>query len=143
SIISQPAFVNTNNDSSLRDNTSLQYYISTYDGFGETVPVALNNLPGDPNATQKQVEFSFEMNEAANGYFIYREENNNTIYKMGPFPLPDGNIVNFTDKGHFGSQVSSLPTQDTTKASAYRPTTTDLPDRVEFTYKFYGKNEEF
>jgi len=140
---SQPAYQLAGRTTSLPNNTTFDYYLSTYDGSGETSPIQLTQLPADPIASSKKVEFSFVVPYGATGYNVYRVHNGNNIYKLGPFPAASKETVTFSDSGITGSTLSSLPNKNTTDKSGFEPEYDDLPEAVSFKYKFYGDGKEF
>ncbi|GIU70412.1 MAG: hypothetical protein KatS3mg002_1648 [Candidatus Woesearchaeota archaeon] len=137
-IKNQPSFVNAGQQTSFLNNTNYKYYVSSYDGYGETTAIETNQISSS-DTTNKKVTFSFFLPYRAKGYFIYKEFNGK-IYKSGPFYGEAEKENIYEDLGFLGREVNSLPTENTTIFSSYKQFG-EIPIKLEFTYSFNGEPE--
>jgi hypothetical protein len=135
-ITSQPIFVDAGEQTFFENNTVYKYYVSCYDGYGETEVVSTNSI-SNSDTTNKKVSFSFILPYRAKGYYIYKEFGGK-IYKSGPFYGEAEKNNTYEDTGNFGKQVTSLPTENTTIFSSYKEIS-EIPIKLEFTYSFNGE----
>jgi hypothetical protein len=139
-INSQPQFVASAEGTRFDPASSYTYYIAVYDGTGETVPLKLDTLAPDPNATTSKVEFTFELPYNSRGYTIYRKDDTQ-IYQIGPVLANAETQITFTDTANKGVIVTKIPTADTTTKSAFKPNINSRPVSVIFSYYFDGDGD--
>jgi len=117
------------------DNVDYQYYVSAYDGDGETIPEALQSIFTTTNAADDKATFSFVIPHGATGYTVYKEFSGD-IVKIGPYLAEQDSTVNFEDFGKNGYKIQELPNKLTTKKSGFLGK--DILDKIEFKYQFNG-----
>lgn len=127
--------------SSLSNTATYDYYVSTYDGAGETSPRYLGQiLPSGLANTSKSI-MSFIVPYGAKGFTIYKQVNDNSttkVYKIGPYISKVAQSVSFEDIGSKGALIDSIPVSDSTTKYVFKPTLTSKPIAVEFSYTFFG-----
>lgn len=139
-IINQPQFVPTTVSTRFSATSTYDYYLAIFDGTGETVPFHLDTLGPGVNVTQKKVQFSFELPYNSKGYTIYKKDNTQ-ITQIGPILAPAETTIKYEDFGNKGIIVDQVPISDTTTKSAFKPTSTSRPVRVDFSYYFDGNGD--
>lgn len=135
--ISTPSYVLADG-SSLKRDTDFVYYVSTYDGNGETIPIQIGSLSGDENADDKKITMKFKTPYNSKGFSVYRVENGSRIVKMGPYLTRAESETTFDDFGNKGTVISSLPDRNTTTRNGFKPGLSSKPKTVEFSFSFYA-----
>lgn len=127
--------------SNLSNTATYDYYVSTYDGFGETAPSFFGQVAQSGTANISTNIMSFIVPYGAKGFTIYRKVTDNSItkvFKIGPFISKVDQTVSFEDNGSKGTPSDSLPVSDTTTKYVFKPTLTSKAIGIEFSYTFYG-----
>lgn len=135
--ISSPSYV-LSDGSALKNNTDFTYYVSSYDGYGETIPTEIGDLPADENANDNKVVMKFKTPYNSKGFSVYRVENDSKIIKMGPYLTRAESETTFEDFGTKGTTISSLPKNNSTKRNGFKPSFSSKPKTVEFSFSFYA-----
>lgn len=135
--ISTPSYV-LSTASVLKRDTDFVYYVSTYDGNGETIPVQIGSLSGDENADDKKITMKFKTPYNSKGFSVYRVENGSRIVKMGPYLTRAESETTFEDFGNKGTVISGLPDRNTTTRNGFKPGLSSKPKTVEFSFSFYA-----
>lgn len=138
-IITIPQFISYSGTSGFSPSKSYSYYISTFDGVGETAVSSLGTLAQNNNAINNIVRMEVRVPYGAVGYSLYRRDNSTSqIYKIGPILSKVDQIVEIIDKGDKGYLVDSLPQANNTVKNGFKPARDSKPIKVDFTYKFDG-----
>lgn len=127
--------------SNLSNTATYDYYVSTYDGVGETAPRFLGQVAQSGVANSSTNVMSFIVPYGSKGFILYRKITDNAttrILKVGPFISKTDQTVLFDDNGTKGTLVDSLPISDTTTKYVFKPTVTSKAIGIEFSYTFFG-----
>lgn len=121
---------------------SYDYYVATYDGYGETTPALLGSVLAGSITNPSKVVMSFVVPYEAKGFTIYRKDTNSiggvVFNKIGPFIGKADETNIFQDYGNKGVWVDSLPNSDTTNKYVFKPKQDSKPIAVDISYYFYG-----
>ncbi|MFN8577576.1 MAG: hypothetical protein U0354_12025 [Candidatus Sericytochromatia bacterium] len=138
-IITSPQFISFSGTSGFSPSKSYNYYISTFDGVGETAVSSLGPLGQYNSAVNSVARMEVRIPYGALGYSLYRRDNSTSqIYKIGPILSNVDQIIEIIDKGDKGYLVDSLPQTNNTVKNGFKPARDSKPIKVDFTYKFDG-----
>jgi hypothetical protein len=140
SVIAQ--YISYSGKSGFSPNKSYSYYISTFDGVGETGVDLVGNLSPNNNAENNIVKMEIKVPYGAKGYSLYRRDNSTSqIYKIGPILSKVDQTIEVLDKGDKGYLVDSFPNSNTTVKNGFRPARDSKPLKINFTYRFDGNGD--
>lgn len=138
-VITSAQYISYSGKSNFSPTKSYSYYISTFDGIGETSVNSVGQVNADPSADVKVVKMEVRVPYGAKGYSLYRKDNSTSqIYKIGPILSKVDETIEIIDKGDKGYLVDSLPTTSNTVKNGFKPGRGSKPIKVTFTYRFDG-----
>ncbi len=140
-LVSAPQYVSFSGTSQFSPSKNYTYYLSTFDGFGETGANMVGTVNADINSTTSQVKLKIRVPYGAKGYSLFRkDESTGQIYKIGPILSAVDEDIDIFDDGNSGILIDSLPSSNNTIKSGFKPSRNAKPIKVNFKYYFDGDN---